>query len=117
MTVSVEHAFQATGHFYDDEHFPYGFSRSGYFTRSQVELLERFGQCLKQLDEGLAHPANDEQQKFVAVCRGESSPSSVLEQTWLRYKQSLPGKRFVSLVDVSGVSSDSDSSSSDFDDD
>ncbi|WP_423185988.1 DUF413 domain-containing protein [Alishewanella sp. d11] len=89
----MQQSFVANRRFFDDRNFPRGFTRSGRFTLAEGNLLEKHGLAMQQLEQGLREPVNEEEQRFVLVCRGESEASTVFEKTWLKYKQRLAEKR------------------------
>ena len=78
-------AFKANAKFYADEDYPYGIDRSGEFTVEQCELLLHYGVAYEALDKGLRQPVNDEERRFVAVCRKEKAPVTVHERTWMHF--------------------------------
>jgi hypothetical protein len=71
--------------FYDDRHFPYGFSRSGDFTVSEVAELEKFGNLFKALVDGQVSDPTEEDQHFLQVMQGETPASTLAEKAWLKY--------------------------------
>lgn len=89
----MQQSFVANRRFFDDRNFPRGFTRSGRFTLAEGNLLEKHGLAMQQLEQGLREPVNEEEQRFVLVCRGESDAATVYEKTWLKYKQRLAEKR------------------------
>lgn len=89
----MQQSFVANRRFFDDRNFPRGFTRSGRFTLAEGNLLEKHGLAMQQLEQGLREPVNEEEQRFVLVCRGESEATTVFEKTWLKYKQRLAEKR------------------------
>lgn len=78
-------SFYSNSKFYSDKHFPYGFARSGQFTCEQADLLERHGKAYEALQNGNREPVNQEETRFIAVCRGESDPVSEHEKVWMLY--------------------------------
>ncbi|MCT8125664.1 MAG: DUF413 domain-containing protein [Alishewanella aestuarii] len=89
----MQQSFVANRRFFDDRNFPRGFTRSGRFTLAEGNLLEKHGLAMQELEQGVRQPANDEEQRFLLVCRGEAEASTVYEKTWLKYKQRLAEKR------------------------
>ena len=71
--------------FFDNTNYPYGFARSGDFTRTQADLLEQYGYTLQRLYRGEQTPANTEEHSFVRVCHQDAEPSSAIERTWMTY--------------------------------
>lgn len=82
--------------FYDNKHYPRGFSRSGDFSLKEAQVLTRYGSLLNSLMEGKVAPANEYQSHFVQVTRGEAAPEHPLEKLWLKYldKVSRPIVRY-----------------------
>jgi uncharacterized protein YifE (UPF0438 family) len=71
--------------YYDDMHFPYGFARSGYFTKKQAEILTAYGRHLRELWTEEILPENAVEQDFVKVCQGKMVAESEIEKTWMAY--------------------------------
>jgi uncharacterized protein YifE (UPF0438 family) len=71
--------------YYDDMHFPYGFARSGYFTKKQAEILTSYGRHLRKLWTEEILPENAVEKNFVKVCQGKLAAVSEIEKTWLAY--------------------------------
>jgi uncharacterized protein YifE (UPF0438 family) len=71
--------------YYDDMHFPYGFARSGYFTKKQAEILTSYGRHLRELWTEEVVPKNTVEKNFVKVCQGNLAAASEIERTWLAY--------------------------------
>lgn len=109
-------SFATNRRFYDDKHFPRGFSRSGVFTIKEAELLENFGHAFKELDEHLREPNDEVEQHFAAVCHGESEAQTLEEKTWLKFKQRTGRRRFHALVGSPKVLATEVDDSSDDDD-
>lgn len=78
-------SFTTTSRFFDNKHYPRGFSRHGDFTIKEAQLLERFGYAFNELDTGKRQPATEEEQLFVAVCHGEREPITEQEKVWAKY--------------------------------
>jgi uncharacterized protein YifE (UPF0438 family) len=57
----------------------------GDFTIKEAQLLERFGYAFNELDSGKRQPATEEEQLFVAVCRGEREAATEQEKVWAKY--------------------------------
>lgn len=77
--------FFSNSKFYSDKHFPYGFARSGQFTREQSNLLERHGRAYEALHMGKQEPENEEESRFIRVCRGDADPVTEHEKVWMLY--------------------------------
>jgi uncharacterized protein YifE (UPF0438 family) len=71
--------------YYDDLHFPYGFARSGYFTKKQAEILTFYGRHLRKLWAEEILPESEVEKNFVKVCQGKMAAESEIEKTWLAY--------------------------------
>ena len=91
-------SFITTNRFFDNKHYPRGFSRHGDFTIKEAQLLERHGYAFNELDLGKRQPVTEEEQLFVAVCRGEREPVSAEEKVWSKYvTRTRRPKRFHTL--------------------
>ncbi|MEZ5525140.1 MAG: DUF413 domain-containing protein [Pseudomonadales bacterium] len=82
-------SFTAERRFWDDQHFPYGFSRSGHFTIEQAALLEKHGYAYTLLAKGEREPVDDLEKAFVTFCLGEKEAESVHEKIWKRYSEAI----------------------------
>tara|TARA_B100002049_G_C15802116_1_gene259284 strand:- start:120 stop:479 length:360 start_codon:yes stop_codon:yes gene_type:complete len=71
--------------FFDDKHYPYGFSRSGDFTLSEVQALESNGVLFQALMESKVMDTNDEDKLFIKVVKGKKQPQSLAHKAWLKY--------------------------------
>ncbi|KKO49270.1 hypothetical protein VT06_07055 [Arsukibacterium sp. MJ3] len=89
----MQQSFVATRRFFDDRNFPRGFTRSGRFTLAEGSLLEKHGFAMQQLEQGACEPVNEEEQRFILVCRGEAEANTSFEKVWFKYKQRLSEKR------------------------
>lgn len=81
--------------FFDDKHFPRGFSRSGYFTIKEAQLLETCGHTMRALFEGKQTPQDEVQQKFVDEVHGRRAAESEYAVCWLKYLQKINHKHVV----------------------
>lgn len=106
--MELIHGFKASGTFYDDINFPYGFSKSGYFSIPEAELLEELGQRLFSLEQGLAEADNQVEVNFVQCCRGERNAETRVERLWQKYKKHAMRKSTVTLGSVPSDSSERD---------
>lgn len=88
--------FFSNSKFYSDKHFPYGFARSGKFTREQAALLERHGKAYEALHNGSRDPINEEETSFITVCRGEAEPVTEHEKVWMLYCKAVAKKPAIS---------------------
>lgn len=89
----MQQSFVAKRRFFDDRNFPKGFSRSGRFTLAEGNLLEKHGVAMQELEDGVRQPVNEEEQRFVQMCKGETEANTAYEKAWLKYKQQLQEKR------------------------
>ncbi|MGC7559972.1 DUF413 domain-containing protein [Pasteurella sp. PK-2025] len=97
-------SFSVTRRFFDDKNYPRGFSRHGDYTIKESQVLEQYGQAFKALESGERAPVTQEEQDFVACCRGERQPETFLEKTWLKYRSRISTtKRVYTLSGVVGV--------------
>jgi uncharacterized protein YifE (UPF0438 family) len=83
--------------FFDDKHFPQGFSRSGDFTVPEAKLLTEFGLRLKELAEQKVSAENDDEQRFLQVISGSEEAESSIEKVWLKYVTISKPKSFTSI--------------------
>ena len=91
-------SFTTTNRFFDNKHYPRGFSRHGDFTIKEAQLLERHGYAFNELDLGKREPSTEEEIRFVAVCRGEREPDTEAERVWSKYMSRIKRpKRFHTL--------------------
>ncbi|GAA0339940.1 DUF413 domain-containing protein [Morganella psychrotolerans] len=111
----MEESFITTNRFFDNKHYPRGFSRHGHFTIKEAQLLEHHGFAFNELDMGKRTPRTDEEKLFVSVCRGERLPVTAAEKVWIKYLEcTRKPKRFHTLsggkpqVDPSEDYTDSD---------
>lgn len=80
--MSKKTSFSSDTKFFGERYFPYGLSRSGEFTRAQVELLESHGKAYESLHLGKQEALTQEEKEFVAVCLGEKEPETSHEKVW-----------------------------------
>lgn len=78
-------SFLSSKRFFDDEHFPYGFERSGEFTSVQAELLTSHGRAYKALAGGEQDPSNEDEKNFVLFCKGLREAETQHEKIWKKY--------------------------------
>lgn len=67
-------SFITTNRFFDNKHYPRGFSRHGHFTIKEAQLLERHGFAFNELDMGKRAPRRTKKNSLflyavVSVCR------------------------------------------------
>ena len=91
-------SFTTTNRFFDNKHYPRGFSRNGDFTIKEAQLLERHGSAFNELDLAKREPVTEEEIKFVEVCRGLKEPETEAERVWSKYMSRIKRpKRFHTL--------------------
>ena len=99
--MKLTHGFITEAAFYDDAHFPRGFSKSGNFTIAESELLTQVGKRLFMLEQGLSNPENSVEEQFVQFCKaqfeGELEGQNRVEILWQKYKNLTKFKAFHSL--------------------
>ena len=88
-------SFIAEKNFRDPQNFPYGFARSGEFTREQAVLLETHGLAYQALDAGEREPVDKQEREFVSFCRGDKPAESLHERTWERYCKKIERSRVI----------------------
>lgn len=94
--MSKDSSFQVERKFWDDEHFPYGFARSGDFTLEQAMLMETYGLAYIALARGERTPKSKQEKDFVAFCQGKKAAENAHEKTWRCYSEKInrPIKRY-----------------------
>ncbi len=91
-------SFITPNRFFDNKCYPRGFSRHGDFTIKEAQLLECHGCAFSELDSGHREPSNEEEKRFIAVCRGQQQPATEQERVWLKYLAQINRpKRFHTL--------------------
>jgi len=99
--MKLIHGFIAESPFYDDAHFPRGFSKSGNFSIVESELLTQVGKRLFMLEQGFNKPENTVEEQFVQFCKaqmeGELEGQNKVELLWTKYKKLTKYKPFHSL--------------------
>ena len=91
-------SFVSNKRFYDDVNFPKGFKRCGDFTNKEAELLEQYGQALKNLSEGTQLPCSPDEDQFVKATQGLMPPTTPIELLWSKYTRLAKGKPFYAVV-------------------
>ena len=118
----IKESFQTSRKFYDDKNYPRGMNRSGDYSLSEVNILEKYGIALSAIASGAAEPKTEEEIQFKAVCDNEIAPTTAIEKAWLKYQNKiLTPKQFHTLfgrskVDASGVDTASDDNIVDIED-
>ncbi|WP_143247478.1 DUF413 domain-containing protein [Agaribacterium haliotis] len=95
-------SFHSSRKFYANDHYPYGLARSGDYNSKQSALLENCGQAYAELSSGKRKPVNDEEQRFVLVCKGELCAESEHELAWLRFCQKTDTRLSISAFGSQG---------------
>ncbi|MCW8832996.1 MAG: DUF413 domain-containing protein, partial [Colwellia sp.] len=87
--MKLIHGFIAEDPFYDDVHFPRGFSKSGNFTIVESELLTQIGKRLFMLEQGSSKPENAVEEQFVQFCKAQNERElegqNQVELLWTKY--------------------------------
>lgn len=81
----MKDSFIASKKFFDDQHFPKGFSRHGDFTIKEADILEKYGRTFQQLATGVLKPKTQIEKKFVQVVDGRKEPENEYEKAWIKY--------------------------------
>lgn len=71
--------------FYDAANFPHGFSRSGFFTIKEAEVLETYGKTLKALSDGSESPMDDDEIRFISEITDQSMSKEMFARVWSKY--------------------------------
>ncbi len=75
--------------FYDDEHFPGGIDRSGFFTIPEANVLINYGYTLNGLFTGDITPQNSDEQAFVDEIKLDQSSSIYEVKLWQKYLKAV----------------------------
>lgn len=103
--MNLIHGFNASGTFYDDVNFPHGFSKSGFFSIPESELLETLGRRMYALEQGVVQPDSPIEQSFLEVCKEQKKPHTRAERVWHKYKKHAHRKATVTLGSLASESS------------
>ncbi|AOT07132.1 DUF413 domain-containing protein [Pseudoalteromonas luteoviolacea] len=98
--AELKEAFAASKPFYDDRHFPRGFSRSGHFTLLESELLQQHGHLLRSLQKQELKPINPLQQQFLNTFSQQTPPTNRIEKVWSKYLELTTKKHKVHTLSV-----------------
>ena len=71
-------SFSVTRRFFDDKNYPRGFARHGDYTIREAQTLEQFGQACLALESGERSPVTAEEERFVAVMKGNEIAESII---------------------------------------
>jgi len=94
----MQESFKSAKRFFDNKHYPRGFSRGGTFTIKEANLLETCGEAFRTLASGERAPVDEIEQRFIQVCRGELAAENPFEKVWLKYRNSIGRKAFYTVV-------------------
>lgn len=75
--------------FYDDEHFPGGIDRAGFFTISEANYLIDFGFTLNGLSKGEIEPSNEAELEFVNAIRSQMESQAYGVKLWRKYLKAV----------------------------
>ena len=95
--MNLIHGFIAEAPFYDDTHFPRGFSKSGDFNIADAELLTNIGRRLLMLEQEVCLPKNEVEKQFVQMCKEQYEGQTRIELLWQKYRRLTVYKPFHSL--------------------
>jgi uncharacterized protein YifE (UPF0438 family) len=95
--MTLIHGFIPADPFYDDAHFPHGFSKSGDFSIVESELLTQVGKRLFMLEQSLCTAENQIEKQFVKMCVSQFEGQTKVEQLWQKYKCLTRSKQFHTL--------------------
>jgi uncharacterized protein YifE (UPF0438 family) len=96
--------------FNDVRNFRYGIRRSGHFSISESYELEKYGDTLYRLANGFLSPENDDEIRFVSVCKGDYPAEKRLEKLWLKYLAKSSPTKFHTLFGNRRIENNSASS-------
>ncbi|MBK8973975.1 MAG: DUF413 domain-containing protein [Hahellaceae bacterium] len=85
--------FASSKLFFDNKHFPRGFSRSGLFSKKEAEILERHGFAMQELANGNRAPVGAAEKAFVQMIAGERTAETEFEKAWSKYKYHTTNRR------------------------
>ncbi|MER2493847.1 DUF413 domain-containing protein [Catenovulum sediminis] len=89
---------QLLSRIYDDpKNYPYGFRRSGDFSISEADALATYGHLFNALYKGEIQPSDDEDERILAIMRGDAKPENATERAWLKYQSRLNRPKLGSL--------------------
>ncbi len=92
--MTTQQPFKAEKTFSDRAHFPYGFARSGEFSKKQATLLELYGRAYKDIQDGERTPVTPEEAEFLRFCNNEKEAETEHEKAWQLYQRHLVKKHF-----------------------
>jgi hypothetical protein len=80
---------RSEGKFYDDIHFPRGFSKHGIFTIREADALHTYGKVMYKLANQLMEPLSRDEVHFVKVCQQKAVAKTELERLWMKYQTAI----------------------------
>ncbi len=95
-------SFESEKRFNDLQHFPRGIRRSGNFTVSESDLLERHGHAMMELYQGKRTPADDVEQSFVTSVLAGDAAGNPFAKVWLKYIKVIGPRRVHRLCTSNG---------------
>jgi uncharacterized protein YifE (UPF0438 family) len=75
--------------FSDTKNYPYGFSRSGYFSISESKALSEYGCLIAALVDGQIEFQNIEDDGLLAAAFGKKEPEGLAEKAWVKYQKQI----------------------------
>lgn len=89
---------QLLSRIYDDpKKYPYGFRRSGDFSISESDALAKYGTLFNALYKGEIEPSDSDDERILAIMRGDAQAERIEEIAWLKYQARLNRPRLGSL--------------------
>ena len=95
-------SFESEKRFNDLQHFPRGIRRSGNFTVSESDMLERHGHAMMALYQGKQQPADDVEADFVERIKTGDAGGNPFAKVWLKYIRVIGPRRVHRLCTSSG---------------
>ena len=95
-------SFESEKRFNDLQHFPRGIRRSGNFTVSESDLLERHGHAMMELYQGKREPKDDVEAVFVERVKADDAAGNPFAKVWLKYIKVIGPRRVHRLCTSAG---------------
>ena len=95
-------SFESEKRFNDLQHFPRGIRRSGNFTVSESDLLERHGHAMMELYQGKREPKDDVEAVFVERVKADDAAGNPFAKVWLKYIKVIGPRRVHRLCTSTG---------------
>jgi uncharacterized protein len=95
-------SFESEKRFNDLQHFPRGIRRSGNFTVSESDLLERHGHAMMELYQGKRLPQDDVETAFVERVAAGDAAGNPFAKVWLKYIKVIGPRRVHRLCTSNG---------------